>query len=148
MVQGQLAKPEEVDQLVTRAYSSLEAAESDVPFQRRSCDLSLRGWTIRQIRAGACWRSIAGFDSGSRVFEMVLRFVSARVDHWADRARADALSPDLLGLAGTRQPTNHPRALSVLKLSGLVKGDGQGLLVVRNKIYHLIFTAQWAAKSL
>ena len=67
VVQGQLAKPEEVDQLVTRAYSSLEAAESDVHF------------------------------------ETVLRFVSARVDHWQTAlALLGALSPDLLGLPGVR----------------------------------------------
>ncbi len=38
--------------------------------------------------------------------------------------------------------------LSTLKLSGLVKTDDEGVLVVRNRIYDVVFDARWVRKSL
>jgi hypothetical protein len=38
--------------------------------------------------------------------------------------------------------------LSTLKLSGLVKTDDEGYLVVRNRIYGVVFDARWVQKSM
>ena len=49
---------------------------------------------------------------------------------------------------GHEEPDQTTPVHIQLKLSGIVKRNDYGHLVVRNKIYHLIFTAQWAAKTI
>src|SRR5262249_16639054 len=49
---------------------------------------------------------------------------------------------------GRREPDRTTPAHIALKLSGLVKRDERGLLIVRNEIYRRVFTARWAMKTM
>jgi hypothetical protein len=78
-------------------------------------------------------------------FETVLRFVKERVD---DNDRLTALTLYRRIYRGRREPDRTTPAHIALKLSGLVKQDERGLLVVRNRIYRRVFTDTWAKKTM
>ena len=80
---------------------------------------------------------------GDEHFEAVLRFVNERVD--------DPLTALRLYLQIYRdrpEPDQTSAAHIQLKLTGIVKRDDHGRLVVRNKIYRLIFTEDWATTAI
>jgi len=77
-------------------------------------------------------------------FETVLRFVRERV-HENDRLTALTLYRRIY--RGRRELDRTTPAHIALKLSGLVKSDERGLLIVRNRIYRRVFTDNWAAKT-
>lgn len=75
-------------------------------------------------------------------FQQILRFVANRL--------SDSLaSLDLYAriLKGERERDQTTLTHAELKLSGLVKRDAEGLLVVRNRIYGRLFDRRWVASS-
>jgi len=78
-------------------------------------------------------------------FETVLRFVRERVD---DNDRLTALTLYRRIYRGRREFDRTTPAHIALKLSGLVKRDERGLLIVRNRIYRRVFTDNWAGKTM
>jgi AAA-like domain len=76
-------------------------------------------------------------------FETVLRFFEERV---GDRLTALTLYRRIH--QGRKEPDRTTPAHIELKLAGIVKRDGTGILVVRNPIYHRVFTAEWAKKAM
>jgi hypothetical protein len=78
-------------------------------------------------------------------FETVLRFVRERVE---DNDRLNALMDYRRIYRGRRELDRTTPAYIALKLSGLVKRDDRGLLIVRNRIYRRVFTDRWATKAM
>jgi WD40 repeat protein len=78
-------------------------------------------------------------------FDAVLRFVRQRVDA-NDRLTALTLYRRIY--RGRPEPDRTTPAHIALKLSGLVKRDEHGLLVVRNHIYRRLFTKTWAKEAM
>jgi hypothetical protein len=71
--------------------------------------------------------------------EALLRWVL----HWTD-------GHPYARIRGGKRVVDRPQSpvLSTLKLSGLVKTDDEGYLVVRNHIYDVVFDARWVRKSM
>ncbi len=78
-------------------------------------------------------------------FETVLRFVKERVE-LDDRLTALSLYRRIY--RRRRELDRTTPAHIALKLSGLVKRDKHGRLIVRNEIYRRVFTARWATKTM
>ncbi len=71
-------------------------------------------------------------------FEQILRFIETRLSHGLD-----SLSLYQEVLRGKRERDSPILAHAELKLSGLVKRDLDGFLVVRNPIYERLFDLHW-----
>jgi formylglycine-generating enzyme required for sulfatase activity len=71
-------------------------------------------------------------------FQQILRFVETRLTD-------DLATLDLYArvLKGSREKDQATLAHAELKLSGLVKRDDEGVLVVRNRLYKHLFDAAW-----
>ena len=80
--------------------------------------------------------------SGDPHFQSILRFLETRL---ADGRSVLKLYTRILG--GEREADQQTTAHAGLKLSGLVKRDDMGCLVVRNEIYRRLFDAKWAAAA-
>jgi hypothetical protein len=78
-------------------------------------------------------------------FDTVLRFVR---EHGEENDRLTALTLYRRIYQGRREPDRTTPAHIALKLSGLVKRDELGLLVVRNRIYRRVFTDAWAKQTM
>jgi Leucine-rich repeat (LRR) protein len=78
--------------------------------------------------------------SGDAHFQSILRFVQTRL---ADGLTALTLYTRVLG--GRHEHDRQTVAHAELKLSGLVKRDDTGNLVIRNRIYRRLFDVKWAA---
>jgi hypothetical protein len=78
-------------------------------------------------------------DSDSTHFENISRFLGQRVS-----ARIETADLYRRILRGHKERESPTPAVVALKLSGLVKADRNGRLVVRNKIYRRRFDADWA----
>ena len=76
--------------------------------------------------------------SGDVHFQQVLRFLETRV---ADGLATFGLYEKIL--KGARERDQPTAAYTELKLSGLVKRDEEGCLVVRNRIYERLFDYRW-----
>ena len=92
-------------------------------------------------------RSYSTFEAAKsdEHFETVLRMVRERVD---DNDRLTALTLYRRIYRGRREIDRTTPAHIALKLSGLVKRDDRGMLVVRNRIYRRVFTDTWAKKTM
>ncbi len=76
-------------------------------------------------------------------FQEIIRFVGKRT---ADQIATLELYRRIW--RGKREPDKTTLTHAQLKLTGLVKRDQQGYLVVRNPIYQRIFTAAWAKEAM
>src|SRR5262249_25044494 len=76
-------------------------------------------------------------------FQTIPCFVQVRVD---DRLTALSLYQSIR--RGRREPDRTTPAHISLKLSGLVKREKHGTLIVRNPIYRRVFTSRWARAAM
>jgi hypothetical protein len=110
-----------------------EVARSGVETPQQVDDLIVRSYT-----------SLLAARSDEH-FDTVLRFVRERGD---ENDRLTALTLFRRIYRGRREPDRTAPAHIALKLSGLVKRDERGLLVVRNRIYRMVFTDTWAQETM
>jgi AAA-like domain/WD domain, G-beta repeat len=75
-------------------------------------------------------------------FDQVIRFMAGRL---SDSLATFALYERIL--EGAKEPDLQAVPQRQLKLSGLVKRDGEGYLIVRNRIYATLFDQQWIDSS-
>ncbi|MCP4697582.1 MAG: hypothetical protein GY862_12140 [Gammaproteobacteria bacterium] len=75
-------------------------------------------------------------------FQQITRFLGTRV---SDQLAVLRLYERIL--SGKKEYDEITRPHIQLKLSGLVKRNAEGLLVIRNRIYAKIFNAEWVRKS-
>jgi internalin A len=80
---------------------------------------------------------------GEPHFLQILRFLKTRLAN-----SLATLSLYRRIISGRREPDQQTMAHAQLKLSGLVKRDNVGRLIVRNEIYRRLFDAKWAAAEI
>ena len=88
------------------------------------------------------FNSLARLETQDVHFEPMTRFLKTRLG-----TPAESLELYRRILSGERMRDQTAQAFIELKLSGLVKRDGEGFLVVRNPIYRNLFNADWIAGS-
>jgi Leucine-rich repeat (LRR) protein len=80
--------------------------------------------------------------SGDPHFQQILRFFETRL---TDGLKALKIYTRIAG--GRREPDQQTMAHTELKLSGVVKRDDAGCLVVRNEIYRRLFDTKWTSAA-
>ena len=88
-----------------------------------------------------CYGTLEGLGDDVH-FQQILRFLNERL---TDGLASFNLYERILN--GKKERDQPNLAHAELKLSGLVKRDGNGMLVPRNRIYEHLFTLEWVPKS-